>query len=1037
MNLYKILKSSKDSNILLVSPEGYGKTTQLKNLCHFLAEDSCVVPIYVDLDNPAVISHGILLYILQNYCGTGTEDSEDKLLRLEDILNKKVKSSSASYSFVILIDHFESAIQNAVYARTNNEILQLAGYENCTVVAASTYYDKKTFSSFITKKLCPLKDEKVIRFLKEHSSLSNPQRINNALKQMLSIPQNLVDFVALSNTHSEDYISDIKTDLDLLSKKFCSDKYKEQEILSECLPKLAYLCSKAGNKIVAISDVSYLFKKGGSLPFRSRVRYALNHLFENDNDKLERLNRVAKSYGAGELVVDSNSSVCSFKFSCNLYRDFFAAEHYANVILEQETLEDLSCLNECIINEQIARIIAYNLKEHKNWITDILSLISKTNRENCLDNLSEPSEYIFLTTNMVNILYYFKNSFEYSDFIYLDLRLCNFIGKNCKYAFFNHAFLSDQNFVGVEPDNSNLFAVSENGEYFATGNSGVVNIRSAKYPMVIYRIITDEDKLSAVYFSGNEEVKAVGEKYIFVYNIKENFLQRCEKTDDNIVDPEINDNYNKISEEIKALGKIRYFKEHFAIIQTDADSYYGFAYLLFDVNEDKLLSCHSLFVNKGAYWIAYDHDSGEVEFIPDNDGKPLRTICYNEKTNSIYYKQYPSMIGRKVSYSNGTSIYFDTDDFDSYLKYFFFPFQKKSKKCENDNFHISNVQKNIFRDEDAYDVIIHSKSFRFAVRLGALIGVFHDNLFRKGKGICCNYELSCADYEIIVDEKCGAIFKNIFDNKFNILLDWVPYCYLIDRTTVININKQNNNYILHIYNDVWSIKIDDDEKIVFELIKQYDLTFIPDYLFAIEMFPWEDIIKEAHYMCGNRLSNMIFDDLRDIVVSRLNEILSRTNRFSADSIDMGKCSFAFSSYIATLIYDNNLCINEITNQRIIDDFKKWCLPGYDGVKYYNGHNTCYINDNTGENQYLTGCHFTLLRNELRFTSKKIIHINGLLYYKMYSVYKSSLHNGHYAPKIPFANLDIYKADLKDSKGLSGGVEEYVLSHTKIYTRNVN
>lgn len=1034
MNLYKILKSSKDSNILLVSPEGYGKTTQLKNLCHLLAEDSCVVPIYVDLDDPAVISHGILLYILQNYCGTGTEDSEDKLLRLEDILNKKVKSSSASYSFVILIDHFESAIQNAVYARTNNEILQLAGYENCTVVAASTYYDKKTFSSFITKKLCPLNDEKVIRFLKEHSSLSNPQRINNALKQMLSIPQNLVDFVALSNTHSEDYISDIKTDLDLLSKKFCSDKYKEQEILSECLPKLAYLCSKAGNKIVAISDVSYLFKKGGSLPFRSRVRYALNHLFENDNDKLERLNRVAKSYGAGELVIDSNSAVCSFKFSCNLYRDFFAAEYYTNVILEQETLEDLSCLNECIINEQIARIIAYNLKEHKNWITDILSPISKTNRENCLDNLSEPSEYIFLTTNMVNILYYFKNSFEYSDFIYLDLRLCNFIGKNCKYAFFNHALLSDQNFVGVDPDNSNLFAVSENGEYFATGNSGVVNIRSAKYPMVIYRIITDEDKLSAVYFSCNEEVKAVGEKYIFVYNIKENFLQRREKTDDNIAELEVNDNYNKISEEIKALGKICYFKERFAIIQTDADSYYGFAYLLFDVNEDKLLSCHSLFVNKGAYRIAYDHDSGEVEFIPDNDGKPLRTICYNEKTNSIYYKQYPSMIGRKVSYLNGTSIYFDTDDFDSYLKYFFFPFQKKSKKNEDGDFQISSVQENIFIDK-YNNRKIQSKSYRCYVP--TLMRVFHDNICCAKTGMWFRNEISYAYYEVISNKKSSIILKNFFDNRFTFSLDQVPYRYLINSSREFNINKQSNNYILHIYNDVWSIKIDDDEKIVFELIKQYDLTFIPDYLFAIEMFPWEDIIKEAHYMCGNRLSNMIFDDLRDIVVSRLNEILSRTNRFSADSIDMGKCSFAFSSYIATLIYDNNLCINEITNQRIIDDFKKWSFPCDEGIIYYNGHKACYINDNMEETQYARGCHGGYCRNKNHFDSIKEIYSNGTLYYKMYDIYKSSLHNWHYAPKIPFANLDIYKADLKYSKGLSGGVEEYVLSHTKIDTRNVD
>lgn len=42
-----------------------------------------------------------------------------------------------------------------------------------------------------------------------------------------------------------------------------------------------------------------------------------------------------------------------------------------------------------------------------------------------------------------------------------------------------------------------------------------------------------------------------------------------------------------------------------------------------------------------------------------------------------------------------------------------------------------------------------------------------------------------------------------------------------------------------------------------------------------------------------------------------------------------------------------------------------------------------------------------------------------------------------SPVIPFANLDIYNADFKDSKGLSGGVERYVLFHTKIDTRNVD
>lgn len=860
---------------------------------------------------------------------------------------------------------------------------------------------------------------------------------------MLSIPQNLVDFVALSNTHSEDYISDIKTDLDLLSKKFCSDKYKEQEILSECLPKLAYLCSKAGNKIVAISDVSYLFKKDGSLPFRSRVRYALNHLFENDNDKLERLNRVAKSYGAGELVVDSNSSVCSFKFSCNLYRDFFAAEHYANVILEQETLEDLSCLNECIINEQIARIIAYNLKEHKNWITDILSLISKTNRENCLDNLSEPSEYIFLTTNMVNILYYFKNSFEYSDFTYLDLRLCNFIGKNCKYAFFNHAFLSDQNFVGAEVDildlyfmgfehdNIGFFTVSENGEYFATGNSGIVNIRSAKYPMVIYRIITDEDKLSAVYFSGNEEVKAVGEKFIFVYNIKENFLQRREKTDDNIVEPEINDNYNKISEEIKALGKIRYFKEHFAIIQTDADSYYGSAYLLFDVNEDKLLSCHSLFVNKGAYRIAYDHDSGEVEFIPDNDWKPLRTICYNEKTNSIYYKQYPSMIGRKVSYSNGLSIYFDTDNFDSYLKYFFFPFQKKWDVTRENVFNISDIDICITFSGGAYTGEIYTRncscSFETILPIsGVLIGDFFYNMKEPH---CASGQLSCSEYVEIAKDR---IFVNLNDNKYTFSIEEIPsrYYYLSGKNT--DITKSTDGYVFHIGRDCWSIKLDSNKKRKFQLIHKYELNYISEYLYIIENFPWKATLEMM--LKNPPRSNEIYGIVRE----RINSILSKFTIPDHINKSLYIWYTEFANYFHSIVYNSgyHVCNTEFTNSDIMRDFKNCCNPCHNGICYYNGLNSCYVNYYSSERDFFRGAVSFCYTDQNHYFSTQQ-YINGMRYYKLWDIYRNTDYNMKNSPVIPFANLDIYNADFKDSKGLSGGVERYVLFHTKIDTLNVD
>lgn len=85
-----------------------------------------------------------------------------------------------------------------------------------------------------------------------------------------------------------------------------------------------------------------------------------------------------------------------------------------------------------------------------------------------------------------------QNSFKDCDLHSLDLRLCNFIGKECVDTDFSNSLCNDACFVPLESETPNFFAISENGKYFATGNKSAVNIWDVKYSTVIHRVLSDE-----------------------------------------------------------------------------------------------------------------------------------------------------------------------------------------------------------------------------------------------------------------------------------------------------------------------------------------------------------------------------------------------------------------------------------------------------------------------------------------------------------------------------------------------------------------
>lgn len=324
--------------------------------------------------------------------------------------------------------------------------------------------------------------------------------------------------------------------------------------------------------------------------------------------------------------------------------------------------------DELIFSEQICKFLSYEI-DKSSLLAELNSL--RANQSGNVNRCFESCDDIVKTTNLVNILYFYKNRFKDCDLHSLDLRLCNFIGKECVDTDFSNSLCNDACFVPLESETPNFFAISENGKYFATGNKSAVNIWDSKYSTVIYRTLSDESspftdigykKDTGFVISANSELYSS-----VIVKIKNGIISQSLNYDKNIVSSCIEKSKKDSADKFNSYGTLCCKQGNFLLLRSDENSYYGNAYLLFDTENEKLLSVCK--VNTHLRISDAVQDGNEIEFLIKNDGKPLRSICLNDSTKEIYRKNYSSLIGRCRRYKDGTTVLFDTEYVENYIKW--------------------------------------------------------------------------------------------------------------------------------------------------------------------------------------------------------------------------------------------------------------------------------------------------------------------------------------------------------------------------------
>lgn len=1012
MNVFECFEKSCEKNILFIGPDGYGKSTQLKNCCSkILQQYSNVVPLYIDLEASKVINNGIFSCIINKYCGELNKDFDGKVL-LTELLHK-----DKNYRYVVFVDHFENAIKEEIYNRTKNEIQELAEYDKCSVIVASTYYDEKVFENFDKYEFQPLTKDRIIDCLQKYSNTRiDANALSDELINIISIPQYLYWFSELIKESGIENNINIHSDFDLLTRRFerCNNK-EDKVLLTNILPKIATYCIKNNTKIVPYSELELLFKeKEDKLSFMDRLRLAVKHFFENDDDSIDRLNRFSKKYNIGELCNDSNKDV--FRFSNQVYINYFVANFYGQKIETTESIEDLSLLNNRIINSEVCRFISLILK-NKSKVIELLSQITEYNKNSGLlnENISlQDSKYLYLTANLINTYYYFDYSYEYANFSDLDLRLCNFIGKNCRCAFFNGSRVIDECFVPVEPEESTLFAISKDGKYFVTGNKEVINIRTSKLNVVIDRILADEDdEFIAINYVDNYNFELLMKGFIRSIRIINGQVSSSIKS---YAASDFTESTNKssvASDNISCYGEICCVENGYALIKSGEKSYFGKAYLLFDIETEKLISVHPYYSHLKTQCIVQDGD--EIEFLPFNDGQPLKTICFNEKNKQIYKKQYPSMLGRIVEYKEGTKIYFDTNNCDSYLKYYLWE---------------KHLEPYIWQQKNTMHVKINDIATLGYVNTGHIVTKRLIFLCRRKNDIFfkANY-LSTTDYQLFNGNYINQ--KQETYNIYNIMefVNEAGLCTYNEANINIIKTKETNGYYLLVGNKIYQIMLDEFKQQNISCVYTYEMKLTDSYVYAIDSFPWEISIKNVISRCKNDFST---NYLRKMCVQEVDfqfEIMKISDNHIFD------WKLVFASFMTFYINNSE---NVLSNEALKRCVKKWCFPCDVGIIYYNGQDTVYLrveNDYTKETILGHGHGMTFARDSVHYIPD-CIKYNAINSFRLVNIFKSAYENYWYSPRIPIYDLELFGASFNDVVGLSAVVEDILRKQTEIDTHTL-
>lgn len=520
-----------------------------------------------------------------------------------------------------------------------------------------------------------------------------------------------------------------------------------------------------------------------------------------------------------------------------------------------------------------------------------------------------------------------------------------------------------------------------------------------------------------------------------IVKIKNCIISQSLNYDKNIVSSCIEKRKKDSADKFNSYGTLCCKQENFVLLRSDENSYYGNAYLLFDVENEKLLSVCK--VNSHLEINNAVQDGDEIEFFIKNDGKPLRSICFNDSTKEIYRKNYPSLIGRCCSYNDGTTVLFDTENVENYIKFWAYStgtgkytnqkitISLKSAKC----FVVSDFEKNhccIFPANEDFIIKFQNKYYRF----------YGNNLIDNGI-VFGGSSFSYDDFYLLKFFESKYILIRERHSDRNIVIYKKDYCKNIQYLAQINILNIENKIFVFLGNRIYEVVFDGNEGKL-NYLKKIELVFTSGYLYAIENFPWAEAMKNI-FDKQNEIPNCDLDALSEkVIAEKLNPIIDKLKN-NLCKFYCERWLFAFADYIKNTIIHNISTENDILcNEEYIDGFKNWCYPCDSGINYFNGENSCYIHLNENfnveyRNEYVKGCVLLFYRNQIHYNLSHEQY-NYTQNIELRDIYKSKEKNEVEKLIIPIYDLNLYQSDITDILGLSAGVKDTLKKQTEIYTK---
>lgn len=1009
-DLLEHVKKLNYENTALIAPAGYGKTQFLLKCFEALKNENGIVPCYIDI---AALNTKDLYTELQKYF---FKDEKSYLGSIEFFKRfYNMVSAESEIKYVLLINHYEDAFNNESIVDVTN-IIENFVKMGCCVIVSSAFNDGKVFKNFKVLKLEPHSKEKIISILEDKFKDSPKFDFKNLKEQVYSIistPLMLGWYVDLLKTNSANDVM-INSEHQLMDRRF-NEVQNNDFVL-----KTAYYCAEHKTKYIAEKElVELLLAHNGKVRLVSRI-FGKKHINDFESDVL-----MLEKYGIAKYEKSSQKLV----FSNQICIDYFTAKKIGRNVNNN----NFDVFNKFIFSEQICKFLSYGI-DKRSLLAELDSL--RSNQRGNIDRCFESCDDIVKTTNLVNTLYFYKNSFKDCDLHSLDLRLCNFIGKECVDTDFSNSLCNDACFVPLESETPNFFAISENGKYFATGNKSAVNIWNVKYSTVIYRTLSDESspftdigykKDTGFVISANSELYSS-----VIVKIKNGIISQSLNYDKNIVSSCNEKSKKDSADKFNSYGTLCCKQENFALFRSDENSYYGNAYLLFDADNEKLLSVCK--VNSHLEISNAVQDGDEIEFLIKNDGKPLRSICFNDSTKKIYHKNYPSLVGRCYSGQDGTTILIDSNNIDSYVKWLFYTPNLQYYQNQSFDFSISktNIPAFVFSSNHIFS---KNSAFLFA----------HDK---------CAYTINC-----ICDTKASMLYRkaSAFDyfyvvknNKLYIKNDKMRYSGIMDIATMPNAFGLNSTNVLLIQdkpflvlgNSIYSILPNDStSKLRFNFFKKIKLQFTYEYLYIIDSFPWSSVISEIMSKKTELVYSTLLGNFTDTVCQfpirkAIDKVLDDCDeQINTRNLKINSIIHSFIEYI--YMYIDGCGDNPIfDDQMFICGFKNWCTVCDDGIIYFNGKSSCYIGINDTQNEgikYANGGVIAACRNKVHYVYCKDVYGAFKCYY-LFDVYKSKEKNEVEKPIIPIYDLNLYQSDIMDILGLSAGVKDILKKQTEIYTK---